>query len=90
MTEAEAIENIDIGGPTMIRAAAKNHRSVVVVVQPESYDAVLAELEESGGERLGARRASGSRTRRSPSPPATTRRSAAGSASGTRNSPSTG
>jgi phosphoribosylaminoimidazolecarboxamide formyltransferase / IMP cyclohydrolase len=48
-TEADAIENIDIGGPTMIRAAAKNHRFVVVVVQPESYDAVLAEMEETGG-----------------------------------------
>jgi phosphoribosylaminoimidazolecarboxamide formyltransferase/IMP cyclohydrolase len=46
----EAIENIDVGGPTMIRAAAKNHRSVAVVVKPESYDAVLAELEESRGE----------------------------------------
>ncbi len=46
----EAVENIDIGGPTMIRAAAKNHESVVVVVKPESYDAVCAELEESGGE----------------------------------------
>ena len=45
-----AIENIDIGGPTMIRAAAKNHQGVAVVVKPESYDAVLAELEESGGE----------------------------------------
>src|SRR5215211_1405487 len=47
--ESDAIENIDIGGPTMIRAAAKNHRFVAVVVQPESYDAVLAELEETGG-----------------------------------------
>jgi phosphoribosylaminoimidazolecarboxamide formyltransferase/IMP cyclohydrolase len=46
----EAIENIDVGGPTMIRAAAKNHRSVAVVVKPESYDAVLAELEESEGD----------------------------------------
>jgi phosphoribosylaminoimidazolecarboxamide formyltransferase / IMP cyclohydrolase len=46
----EAIENIDIGGPTMIRAAAKNHESVAVVVKPESYDAVCAELEENGGE----------------------------------------
>src|SRR3954447_14321212 len=44
------VENIDIGGPTMIRAAAKNHSGVAVVVKPESYDAVLAELEESGGE----------------------------------------
>ncbi|HXF00631.1 MAG TPA: bifunctional phosphoribosylaminoimidazolecarboxamide formyltransferase/IMP cyclohydrolase [Solirubrobacterales bacterium] len=47
--EEEAVESIDIGGPTMIRAAAKNHRSVAVVVQPESYDAVLAELEDSDG-----------------------------------------
>jgi phosphoribosylaminoimidazolecarboxamide formyltransferase/IMP cyclohydrolase len=45
-----AIENIDIGGPTMIRAAAKNHESVAVTVKPESYDAVCAELEEAGGE----------------------------------------
>src|SRR3954447_19424255 len=49
-----AIENIDIGGPTMIRAAAKNHEGVAVVVKPESYDAVLAELEESGGAQLSA------------------------------------
>jgi phosphoribosylaminoimidazolecarboxamide formyltransferase/IMP cyclohydrolase len=50
VTHEVAIENIDIGGPTMIRAAAKNHESVAVVVKPESYDAVLAELEESEGE----------------------------------------
>ncbi|CAN5209328.1 bifunctional phosphoribosylaminoimidazolecarboxamide formyltransferase/IMP cyclohydrolase [soil metagenome] len=49
VTEAEAVENIDIGGPTMIRAAAKNHRHVAVVVRPESYDAVLAELDASEG-----------------------------------------
>jgi phosphoribosylaminoimidazolecarboxamide formyltransferase/IMP cyclohydrolase len=49
-----AIENIDIGGPTMIRAAAKNHDSVAVVVKPESYDAVCAELEESDGATLSA------------------------------------
>ncbi len=49
VSETEAVENIDIGGPTMIRAAAKNHRFVAVVVKPESYDAVLAELEDSGG-----------------------------------------
>jgi phosphoribosylaminoimidazolecarboxamide formyltransferase/IMP cyclohydrolase len=46
--EEEAIENIDIGGPTMIRAAAKNHRFIAVVVRPESYDAVLTEIEETG------------------------------------------
>ncbi|HEX5714241.1 MAG TPA: bifunctional phosphoribosylaminoimidazolecarboxamide formyltransferase/IMP cyclohydrolase [Solirubrobacterales bacterium] len=45
-----AIENIDIGGPTMIRAAAKNHEGVAVVVKPEAYDAVCAELEETDGE----------------------------------------
>jgi phosphoribosylaminoimidazolecarboxamide formyltransferase/IMP cyclohydrolase len=49
-----AVENIDIGGPTMIRAAAKNHAGVAVVVKPESYDAVLAELDESGGAQLSA------------------------------------
>jgi phosphoribosylaminoimidazolecarboxamide formyltransferase / IMP cyclohydrolase len=50
VSEEEAVENIDIGGPTMIRAAAKNHRAVAVVVTPESYDAVVAELSDFGGE----------------------------------------
>ncbi len=50
VTEDEAIENIDIGGPTMIRASAKNHKHVAVVVAPASYDAVLDELQESGCE----------------------------------------
>ena len=45
----EVIENIDIGGPTLIRAAAKNHAFAAVVVTPESYDAVLGELEENEG-----------------------------------------
>src|ERR1700744_3902757 len=45
--DAEVIENIDIGGPTMIRAAAKNHAFAVPVVDPVAYDAVLAELRES-------------------------------------------
>ena len=44
--EADVIENIDIGGPTMIRAAAKNSQFVAPVVSPESYDAVLEELRE--------------------------------------------
>lgn len=39
-----AIENIDIGGPTMIRAAAKNHHDVAIVVNPADYDAILEEL----------------------------------------------
>lgn len=42
-----AIENIDIGGPTMIRAAAKNHEDVAVVVNPQDYAAVLTELQEN-------------------------------------------
>jgi phosphoribosylaminoimidazolecarboxamide formyltransferase / IMP cyclohydrolase len=50
----EVIENIDIGGPTLIRAAAKNHAFAAVVVSPESYDAVLEEMRENGG-RLSAR-----------------------------------
>lgn len=44
-TLADAIENIDIGGPAMIRAASKNHDAVAVVVDPEDYDAILAALE---------------------------------------------
>jgi phosphoribosylaminoimidazolecarboxamide formyltransferase/IMP cyclohydrolase len=47
--ESEVIENIDIGGPTMIRAAAKNFGFSAVVTRPESYDAVLQELVDSGG-----------------------------------------
>ncbi len=46
---ATAIENIDIGGPTMIRAAAKNHASVAVVVDPSDYSDVLAELDQNQG-----------------------------------------
>lgn len=42
----DAIENIDIGGPTMIRAAAKNYQDVIVVVDPTDYDGVLKELEK--------------------------------------------
>jgi len=42
-----AIENIDIGGPTMIRAAAKNHQDVAVIVDPQDYSSVLAELEQN-------------------------------------------
>jgi phosphoribosylaminoimidazolecarboxamide formyltransferase/IMP cyclohydrolase len=46
---AEAIEQIDVGGPTMIRAAAKNHASVAVVTDPSQYPAVVEELRASGG-----------------------------------------
>ena len=44
-----AIENIDIGGPAMIRAAAKNHGDVAVVVEPQDYAALTAELDRHGG-----------------------------------------
>lgn len=47
--ESEVLENIDIGGPTMLRAAAKNHAFAAVVVRPEAYDAVLEELRDTGG-----------------------------------------
>ena len=40
-----AIENIDIGGPTMVRSAAKNHNSVAIVVDPSDYDAITAEMQ---------------------------------------------
>lgn len=53
-TFEEAIENIDIGGPTLIRAAAKNHQYVTVMVNPQRYGEVLAQLRETGkvGEEL--------------------------------------
>ncbi len=44
----EAIENIDIGGPAMLRAAAKNHRSVTVLVDPADYEGVCAQIERDG------------------------------------------
>lgn len=44
----EAIENIDIGGPTMLRAAAKNYQDVAVIVDPSDYTKVLEELKDSG------------------------------------------
>ena len=47
---AEAIENIDIGGPTMLRSAAKNNRSVTVLVEPQDYAPVIAEMQQNRGE----------------------------------------
>ncbi len=44
----EAIENIDIGGPTLLRASAKNHKRVTVITDPNDYDTVLKEIEELG------------------------------------------
>ncbi len=49
VTPAEAIEQIDIGGPSMIRSAAKNFESVTVVVDPDDYKDVLAEMRAGGG-----------------------------------------
>ena len=48
-TEEELIENIDIGGPTLIRAAAKNHSSVAVVTSPSQYKDIIRDLNETGG-----------------------------------------
>lgn len=46
---ADAVENIDIGGPTMVRAAAKNHNDVTIIVNANDYDRVLGELAEFSG-----------------------------------------
>ncbi|MFK9092016.1 bifunctional phosphoribosylaminoimidazolecarboxamide formyltransferase/IMP cyclohydrolase [Bacillus salipaludis] len=56
VTVADAIENIDIGGPTMLRASAKNHQYVTVVVDPADYQTVLAELAADGATKLETRR----------------------------------
>ena len=53
----EAIENIDIGGPSMLRSAAKNHDSVTVVVDPADYEAVAAQIKTRGGTTQELRRA---------------------------------
>ena len=50
VTLADAIENIDIGGPSMIRSAAKNYESVTVVVDPADYDPVLENIRDNKGE----------------------------------------
>jgi phosphoribosylaminoimidazolecarboxamide formyltransferase/IMP cyclohydrolase len=52
----DCVENIDIGGPALIRAAAKNHDFVTVLTEPAQYDLVLAELAECGGTTLALRR----------------------------------
>ncbi|MBF0555489.1 MAG: IMP cyclohydrolase [Nitrospirae bacterium] len=49
VTFGEAIENIDIGGPTMLRAAAKNFKDVAPVIDPIDYDKVIGEMSSSGG-----------------------------------------
>lgn len=57
VTEAEAIENIDIGGPAMVRASAKNFRDVIIVTYPARYDGVMQALSERGDLDLNERRA---------------------------------
>ena len=52
----DAIENIDIGGPSMLRSAAKNHDSVTVVVDPGDYAEVARQISESGNTALDFRR----------------------------------
>jgi phosphoribosylaminoimidazolecarboxamide formyltransferase/IMP cyclohydrolase len=49
-TLGEAIENIDIGGPTMIRSAAKNYRFVSIVTDPDDYPKIIQEMKKTGGE----------------------------------------
>lgn len=56
VTLEEAIENIDIGGPTLLRSAAKNHRFVTVVTDPADYETVLSEIRTSGNTTLETRR----------------------------------
>ena len=52
-SDAELIEMIDIGGPTMIRSAAKNHSDVIILTSPEQYSGVLNSLSESNGDPCG-------------------------------------
>ena len=56
VTDEEAIENIDIGGPTMVRAAAKNHRFVGIVTDPSQYAHVLEQIQQNGSLTLQMRR----------------------------------
>ncbi len=56
VTLAEAIENIDIGGPSMIRSASKNHERVTVIVDPDDYGALLEELDANQGQTTAALR----------------------------------
>ena len=57
VTEDDAVEQIDIGGPAMVRAAAKNFHSVAILVNPHSYDMVLDELQQNGEVSVELRRA---------------------------------
>ncbi len=46
VSHEEIIENIDIGGPSMIRAAAKNYKDVIGIIDPEDYDLIIEELKK--------------------------------------------
>ena len=56
VTEQDANENIDIGGPAMVRSAAKNHKFVTVVTSPSQYRAVMVDMRVTGATSLGLRR----------------------------------
>jgi phosphoribosylaminoimidazolecarboxamide formyltransferase/IMP cyclohydrolase len=56
VTRAECVEQIDIGGPSLVRAAAKNHADVAVATSPEQYGEILAQLDSSGGTTLELRK----------------------------------
>ncbi|MCA9265944.1 MAG: bifunctional phosphoribosylaminoimidazolecarboxamide formyltransferase/IMP cyclohydrolase [Planctomycetales bacterium] len=56
VTDAEAIEQIDIGGPSLVRAAAKNHAFTAIATSPSQYSAIAAELSQKGGTSLATRR----------------------------------
>ena len=62
VTTEDAIENIDIGGPAMLRASAKNHAYVTVIVDAADYDQVLAELKADGKTTLETRRRLGGKS----------------------------
>ena len=81
--ERPDVETIDIGGPAMVRAAAKNHAHVAVVVDPADYELVLEELRREGAISVDSRRATRC-GRRSRTRPRTTRPSPLGSATATR------
>lgn len=55
VTPAEAIENIDIGGPSLVRAAAKNHAFVTIATSPQQYPGILGEIQQQGGTSLATR-----------------------------------
>ena len=59
VTRAECVEQIDIGGPSLVRAAAKNHDDVAVATSPEQYGEILEQLDTAGGTTMRLARAVG-------------------------------